>query len=583
MASNSLPGDRLVTESRAATPPGRALVLVDRFFPLVWVALYALLPVTGSGAEALVSSFDQVRDLEALRSVLEDGSAAAIDDNLIGPAYIATAAVIHWVGRLSPEDSLIALTRISYVLSVAGCLVLVRVLVRRFAAGSPSVSLPAQFSFVLLVFVAGTWHWSDVPWSHFYAAALAVAFYLLRLVPARHTLALSAVTGVVLALLALTRSFEFMGVVAGWAIAAGLFAIVRVRGVRTWRPAGLALGAAAFAVTTAAVYAVTGKRNSLLLYTSDEAQIYGDLRPEESVELPTFDFALVPVKVAQMFLDPCFYSLCELHEYAGIREAWRQPLAVQLPALVFLPLCVIVVAVLVVRAARRREQAREGARELRFLVELTVVASGLTLGYLSSSWASSTALRFGFARDFLLPFLLTGVVATVLAFAGLAQLSRRGSLRVSLGAASTATVALVAALLIPATVVARTAGLPRLESRHLAALEYRATCSGGRCTVEIAAENPRGEPVTLPGASMLTVGCGTAEPRFTLRVEDPTRGIRGSGDVPRPAGRRRLACGHGSSAEQRGAPHRRRGWLARRRDECVGEDARTREGPAVDP
>jgi hypothetical protein len=523
VASNSFPGDRLVTESRAAAPPGRALVVVDRFFPLVWIALYALLPVTGSGAEALVSSFDQVRDLEALRSVLEDGSAAAIDDNLIGPAYIATAAVIHWVGRLSPEDSLITLTRISYVLSVAGCLVLVRVLVRRFAAASPVVSLPAQLSFVLLVFVAGTWHWSDVPWSHFYAAALAVAFYLLRLVPARHTLAVSGVTGVVLALLALTRSFEFMGVVAGWAIAAGLFAIVRVRGVRTWRRAGLALGAAAFAVTTAAVYGVTGKRNSLLLYTSDEAQIYGDLRPEESVELPTFDFALVPVKVAQLFLDPCFYSLCELHEYAGIREAWRQPLAVQLPALVLLPLCAIVIAVLVVRAARRREEAQ--ARELRFVVELTVVASGLTFGYLSSSWASSTALRFGFARDFLLPFLLTGVVATVLAFAGLATLSRRGSLRVSLGAASTATAALVAALLIPGTVVARTAGLPRLESRHLAVLEYRAACSGGRCTVEIAAENPRGEPVTLPGASMLTVGCGTAEPRFTLRVEDLGEGF----------------------------------------------------------
>jgi hypothetical protein len=499
----------------------------------VWVALYALLPVTGSGVESFETSYDQMRDLGALRSVLENGSASAIDDNLIGPAYIATAAVIHWVSGLSPENSLVALTRVSYVLSIVGCLVLLRVLVQRFVSGSPSVSLPAQFSFVVLVFVAGTWHWSDIPWSHFYAALLAVAFYLLRFVPARHTLVLSALTGVVLAMLALARSFEFMGVVAGWALVAGLFSIVRVRGERTWRPAGLVLGVAAFAVTAAAVYAVTGKRNSFLLYASDEALIYGDLRPEESVELPTFDFALVPIKLAQVFLDPCFYSLCELHEYAGIRAAWRQPLVVQLPALLFLPLCLAALAVLVVRAARRREGTSGRARELRFLVELTVVAAGLTLGYVASTWSSSSALRFGFARDFLLPFLLTGVVAVTLAFAALARaLSRRESVRLP-GArpsrgAYWAVALLGAVALVAGTVVARTAGLPRLDSRHLEVLEYRASCSAGRCAVEIVAENPRGEPVTLPGASMLTVGCGSDEPRFTIRVEELNDGF----DVP---------------------------------------------------
>ena len=77
---------------------------VDRYFALVWIGLYALLPVTGASAEAFKTSFDQSRDLEALRSVLADGHADAIAENLIGPAYIATAAVIHTVARLSPED-----------------------------------------------------------------------------------------------------------------------------------------------------------------------------------------------------------------------------------------------------------------------------------------------------------------------------------------------------------------------------------------------------------------------------------------------------------------------------------------------
>ena len=121
-----------------------------------------------------------MRDLEALRSVLEGGSATSVDENLIGPGYIATAALIHWVSGLSPEDSLIALTRLSYPLAVAGSL---GSCARSSGASSrsrPLVSLPAQLTFVALVFVAGTWHWSDIPWSQFYAAFLAVAFYVLR-------------------------------------------------------------------------------------------------------------------------------------------------------------------------------------------------------------------------------------------------------------------------------------------------------------------------------------------------------------------------------------------------------------------
>ena len=64
------------------------------------------------------------------------------------------------------------------------------------------------------------------------------------------------------------------------------------------------------------------------------------------------------------------------------------------------------------------ERASGHARELRFLVELTAVASGLILGYIASSLSSSTALRYGFAREFILPFLLTGVVSVALVFLG---------------------------------------------------------------------------------------------------------------------------------------------------------------------
>ena len=527
-----------MTEAAAATPArGRRGVVgaFDRYFALVWIGLYALLPVTGAGAEALRTSFDQSRDLEALRSVLADGHADAIADNLIGPAYIATAAAIHTVARLSPEDSLIVLTRLSYVLAVAVGLILVRVTVRRLTPAPPpaSVSLSAQVAFTALVFAAGTWHWSDVPWSHFYAALLAVGFYALRFGPARSSTLSFSLAGAVLALLALTRSFEFMAVVAAWALTLGVLAVLRIHAVRRPALSKLAFGAGAFLVVAGAVYAVTGKRNSFLLYQSGSGENYGDLLPEEVAVIPSLDLVHVPLKIVQLFVDPCFYSLCSLHEYAGIRAAWRQPLSVQLPALLLIPLCVVAVGLLVARAARRRESMPARTRQLQLLTEMTIAASGLTLGYLASSWASSSALRFGFARDFMLGALLAGIVGVCVLTAWLySAVLRRGEIRIpgterrlSPARACVAATAVGTLVLMFAVVVARTYGLPQIESRHLASLEYRATCEPATCRIEIEATNPDGETVTVPSTSLLTFGCGSDEPRFTLHVPDPAAGV----------------------------------------------------------
>ena len=265
-------------------------------------------------------------------------------------------------------------------------------------------------AFTALVFAAGTWHWSDVPWSHFYAALLAVGFYALRFGPARSSTLSFSLAGAVLALLALTRSFEFMAVVAAWLLAVGVLFALRVHTPQRPSARKLAFGTGSFLLVLAAVYAVTGKRNSFLLYESGSGENYGDLLPEEVAVIPSLDLANCPLKAVQLFLDPCFYSLCSLHEYAGIRAAWRQPLSIQLPALLLIPLCVVAVGLLVVRASRRRERERAAPRELQLLTEMTIAASGLTLGYLASSWASSSALRFGFARDFMLAALLAGIV-----------------------------------------------------------------------------------------------------------------------------------------------------------------------------
>src|SRR5262245_54850564 len=197
-----------------------AVARIDRWFPALWVGLYLLLPVSGWSSVMFDSWFDQRRDLEALRSLIATGHADAITSNGIGPAYIGLGALVHDVFRLSAENSLIALNRASYVLSVALALILVRVLVARWGSVPPPVSLAAQLLFLAFVLAAGTWYWSDVPWSHFLAACLGVAVYVARFAPGRSTAASGALTGVVLALLATTRSFELMAIVLAWGIVA---------------------------------------------------------------------------------------------------------------------------------------------------------------------------------------------------------------------------------------------------------------------------------------------------------------------------------------------------------------------------
>ena len=536
-----------MTEAAAEAPAPRRAGLVaglDRWFALVWIGLYALLPVSGAGRNALETSNDQSRDLEALRSVLAEGHASAIADNLIGPGYIATAALIHWVARLSAEDSLITLTRVSYVLAVAICLVLVRVTVRRLVAGEAPValSLSAQVAFTALVFAAGTWYWSDVPWSHFYATVLVVGLYALRFGPARMGALAVLLAGGVLGMLAATRTFEFMAVVAAWAIALVLLWVLRVRTLGRVSARTLVLGAGAFLAVIAAVYAVTGKRDAFVQYSSDVSELYGSLRPEEVATMPSLDLAHLHLKVVQVFLDPCFYSLCSLSEYAGIRAAWRQPLSIQLPALLLIPFCVVAVGLLVVRAARKRETVTPRPRELRLLSEMTIAACGLVFGYLASPWASSTGLRYGFARDFMLPALLAAMVAVCVSLTWLyGAVLRRGALRVpgtrralSPTRACVAATAVGAVVLAVGVVVTRTYGLPRIDSRHLATLEYTATCAPESCTVAIAATNDEGASVAIPQTSLLTFGCGSNEPSFTLYVEDPAEDVAVPGSCADP-------------------------------------------------
>ena len=522
-------------------PVGRLVEVVDRFFFLIWIGFYLLLPVSGWASIMFRSWFDQKRDLAALRSVIAHGHAQAIADNGVGPAYIAAGAIVHDVLGLGAEDSLVFLTRAGYVLSVACGVLLVRALVRGLVGAPPLVSVASQFAFMALVFSAGTFHWSDVPWSHFLAAFLAVALYALRFVPRRLTVISAGFVGAVLALLWLTRSFELIAVLVAWGVTAGLFALLRLHGPRVLRLAHLVSGAAAFVAATVVVYAVTGKRDLFFLYGGSLGHQSGNVGPGEVAATPTFSFSLVPEKLVQLFVDPCYDSLCSVSDYSGRASAsplltegagnlrlWSLPLSVQLPSLVLLPLCLIVVGALVVWAARHRASSLAKVRQLRLLLELSLASTGIVLGYSASTLTGPAHLRYGFARDFLLPALLTGIAGVALASAGLwLALSRWGRGRRLSPEFGFVCLAIVGSICVVAsTAYARPHGLPRIEGRHLDAITYTASCNADTCSVSIATRTPSDRSLSIPEASILTFGCGDERARFTLYEESPTKGFR---------------------------------------------------------
>ena len=529
----------------STTRAGKLVEQVDRFFFVVWLGIYVLLPTSGWASVMFAGWADQRRDLAALRSVISVGHADAIAHNGIGPAYIAAARMVHEILRLSPEDSLVLLTRGSYALSVALGVVLVRALLRQLADAPPMVTIGGQFAFVGLVFAAGTWHWSDVPWSHFFAAFLAVSVYAVRFAPARLTVASAACAGVALALLSLTRSFEFVALVLAWGIALVGLTALRLAGPRTLRIGHVVSGVAAFAATTAVVYGLTGKRGLFLLYGESLDTQAGSLGGADVATTPTFSFSLVPTKLVQLFVEPCYRSLCSLSDYAGAarplpadllpdgvesagnERLWRLPLAIQLPSLVLLPLCLVAVALIVVWAARNRSMARDRLRAIRLLAEMTIASTGIVVGYAASTLTGSSHLRYGFARDFLLPALLSGIVGVGLVSAGLwLLLTRRAGRRLSPEFSFVLLAFVGSACAVFVLAYARANGIPRIEGSQLGAVTYTATCRDDTCRVAIAAETTSGASTSIPSASTLTFGCGSETPRFTVYAASPQDGVR---------------------------------------------------------
>jgi hypothetical protein len=346
-------------------------------------------------------------------------------------------------------------------------------------------------------------------------------------------------------LLYLTRSFEFAAVVLAWLIGTAIVVLARIRPVRMPSLVNLLAGTVAFGVTWIAVNAATGKGGFFLLYGNhlDEQRstVDGQSALVSVAGMPTFSPSFVPTKLVQLFVEPCYYSMCSISDYAGGAETaggrfadaegsellWRLPIAVQLPSLILLPICVVVLAALVVRTARhRRTVDASAARGLQGLVEMTVAASGLVLGYAASTMIGSSHLRYGLARDFLLPALLTAVVAVALVTAGIWRLLSSRNWGITPESVIVLLSVFGAVVMVAGSAYARAYGIPRLEGRQLGDVSYAASCENGVCDVSIDATTTRGDPIAIPDASTLTFDCGPGSPDVTVYAPSLDAGVR---------------------------------------------------------
>jgi hypothetical protein len=145
----------------------------------------------------------------------------------------------------------------------------------------------------------------------------------------------------------------------------------------------------------------------------------------------------------------------------------------------------------------------------------------------------SSHLRYGLARDFLLPALLTSVVAVTLISVGLWRIVSRPRGKISPESVFVVLSVVGAALVFMSTAYVRAHGIPRLEPR-LGEVAYTASCREDRCEVSMKAKTTMGRPISIPETSTLTFECAGEATRFTIYAASLSGEIRLNRPCPNP-------------------------------------------------
>ncbi|MBK8086363.1 MAG: hypothetical protein IPK28_22470 [Devosia sp.] len=404
----------------------------------------------------------------------------------VGPGYIAVTRMLSRVVGLGPAESLIILSRLTFF----ACALLMLTVALRQRAGAGIAFQAALAAVAVLALVSSVWlPFTDIPWTHFVAAALLGAIVVVGM----SGLSLrwrSALIGALAIALAQTRQFEAMVALVAAMLVAPLalarhWQVLRARPVIALRD--LALPLAAGAVAAFVVIGVFSHNWSFFRqYQNGSGMV---LTPQ-----------LAPTKAIQLFWDTCYATLCDLTAapttgfIADSYNSWKQPLLLQLPGLAG---AVAGLAALVALRPRHIPRLPIG------IVFACVTGGGLVLAYVSGAPSGSPHLRYGFFRDFIPPLVLLTT-----AFVGVLAVWRDEMRRSTVPLVAALAVFFVTTLLFTGL---RTVGLPRIGGPDIARFETISSCIGGKCAFELRVLDAAGQATAYDDLA-LVICTGSRQP-----------------------------------------------------------------------
>lgn len=418
---------------------GRTLVLATA---LVSFIVLCLLPPSGQGPTAIELWQDQGYFVSAVTMAGETGR---VDDDalraLVGPGYVALGVLTKRLTGVDYATAIIILARLS-LLAGAVCALLYAV---RTTDGKVPRTTVAGVLLSVSAIVFSTWPYaSDIPWTHFTAAAVLAALVAISDPAVRFERTRLVVAGALFALLWQVRSFEGMVFAIAAAIAMALTLLMRRWEWREWF-AALPLRAALFVLGCVLSLVAIGMLSGSWLPFAQYSH--------ESSAQTAILLSLLPDRLVQLFIDPCYKTLCALVGYKTAPwpptdfDYWALPLFAEMPAVVASLVGLAMIFALAPRAVAR----------VPFSVLLAAgTAVGLIVGYASAMPSGSPHLKYGFFRDFLAPMLLL-----TMAFVGWTR-SVDGLMTGRGGAVKVGAAYLVVFALIAAGWTAQFTGLPRV-------------------------------------------------------------------------------------------------------------------------
>ncbi|CAN7678932.1 hypothetical protein [Mesorhizobium sp. LjNodule214] len=437
---------------------------------------------------------DQSFYMRIMDTVGRGDARTALDFEYMGPSYIAAIAVLKRLFGLDSIGAFVLLNRLCVALAIATPTALA-------LSHDYRRNVLVAATFVAFVLSTPYLFMSSIPWSHF-VYGLPAAIFLIAM-SLKQTWRTAALAGVCLGVMATTRLFDTY-VIAGLLIVAALIDVAIDRRIK-WDLAAAFAGA--FVAGYAAHFFVLGQFNIYQQYAGGMAH--------ESAGESVIRLDDVPIKLVQMFIDPCFYSVCSEVDYQKAAlfvvqddptlSNWRMPFALQVP---FYVAAVVVGLLLLIR---RPALVGRVFTDRAILIGLGS-AIAIPMGYASYIMGGADQLKYGFSREIF--------TATVFLMVCILILTRRDYL--TRREKNWLVGGVFAISIVGLQIMPWAYGFLRLESTHIASMDAVETCDKDACAVDVTYRDAAGGEITIPFDSLafLQAQCANGGKTFISEIVD---------------------------------------------------------------